>query len=58
MWTLYLLIFVTLTLGVGAYLLFVWSVKRGQFDDVEGPKYRMLDDDDDMKPPANHRKKH
>ena len=47
MWTLYLLIFVTLVLGGGAYLLFLWSVKRGQFEDVEGPKYRMLDDDDE-----------
>lgn len=47
MWTLYLLIAVTLVLGAGAYLLFLWSVKHGQFDDVEGPKYRMLDDDDD-----------
>jgi cbb3-type cytochrome oxidase maturation protein len=58
MWTLYFLIFVTLTLGVGAYLLFLWSVKRGQFDDVEGPKYRMLDDDDDMKPRDDQQKKH
>ena len=47
MWTLYFLIVVTLVLGAGAYLLFLWSVKRGQFDDMEGPKYRMLDDDED-----------
>ena len=45
MWTLYFLIFLTLALGIGAYLLFIWSVKKGQYDDVEGPKYRMLDDD-------------
>ena len=48
MWTFYLLIAVTLVLGAGAYLLFLWSVKRGQFEDVEGPKYRMLDDDDEQ----------
>ena len=51
MWTLYLLIFVGLTLGAGAYLLFLWSVKRGQFDDMEGPKYRMLDDEDEHHQP-------
>ena len=28
-------------------MLFLWAVKSGQYDDVEGPKYRMLDDDDD-----------
>ncbi len=56
MWTLYFLIAITLVLGAGAYLLFLWSVKRGQFDDVEGPKYRMLDDDDDMKGPPKQGK--
>lgn len=32
-------------LGLAAWLIFLWAVKRGQMDDVEGPKYRMLDDD-------------
>ena len=27
--------------------LFWWSVKSGQFDDLEGPAHRVLDDDDD-----------
>lgn len=27
---------------------FLWSLKSGQFDDVEGPKYRMLFEDDGM----------
>jgi len=40
------LIVISLTLGIGAWLFFVWSVKSGQYDDVEGPKHRMLDDDD------------
>lgn len=47
MWTIYFLIFVGLVLGAAAYLLFVWSVKKDQYDDVEGPKYRILDDDDE-----------
>jgi cbb3-type cytochrome oxidase maturation protein len=55
MWTLYLLILVTLLLGAAAYLLFLWSVKRGQYDDVEGPKYRILDDDDEKKSPPRSR---
>ncbi|MBF0557599.1 MAG: cbb3-type cytochrome oxidase assembly protein CcoS [Nitrospirae bacterium] len=46
MWTLYLLIIISVLLGVAAWLLFLWSVKTGQYDDPEGPKYRMLDDDD------------
>jgi len=50
MWTLYFLIIVTLVLGAGAYALFIWSVKKGQYTDVEGPKYRMLDEDDDDEP--------
>jgi cbb3-type cytochrome oxidase maturation protein len=47
MWTISFLIFLTVILGLGAWLFFLWSVKSGQYDDVEGPKHRMLDDDDD-----------
>jgi cbb3-type cytochrome oxidase maturation protein len=42
-----ILILLSLCIGTGAWLFFIWSVKRGDFDDVEGPKYRMLDDDED-----------
>ena len=42
-----ILIILSLFIGTAAWLFFVWTVKRGDFDDVEGPKYRMLDDDDD-----------
>jgi cbb3-type cytochrome oxidase maturation protein len=41
-----ILIILSLCIGTGAWLFFVWAVKRGDFDDVEGPKYRMLDDED------------
>ena len=44
--SLWFLIFLSLCLGVGAWLFFIWSVKSGQYDDIEGPKYRMLDDED------------
>jgi cbb3-type cytochrome oxidase maturation protein len=40
-----LLIVVSLVLGVAAWLLFLWAVKSEQYDDVERPKHRMLDDE-------------
>jgi cbb3-type cytochrome oxidase maturation protein len=50
--TLALLIFGALVLGLTAWLLFIWAVKSGQFDDIEGPKYRIFDEDDDEPRPA------
>jgi cbb3-type cytochrome oxidase maturation protein len=47
MWGLYLLIFLSLCVGIGAWLFFLWSVKSGQYDDTEKPKHRMLDDDEE-----------
>ncbi|MBC8524073.1 MAG: cbb3-type cytochrome oxidase assembly protein CcoS [Chlorobium phaeobacteroides] len=49
MYSTYFLIFIVFFLGFAAWLLFVWAVKSGQFEDPEAPKYRMLDDDDDVK---------
>jgi cbb3-type cytochrome oxidase maturation protein len=46
MWTIFLLIAIALLVAVGGWLLFLWSVSSGQYDDMEGPKYRMLDDDE------------
>ncbi|HUJ19390.1 MAG TPA: cbb3-type cytochrome oxidase assembly protein CcoS [Nitrospirota bacterium] len=45
----YLLIFLTVCIGLAGWLLFLWAVKSGQYDDVEGPKYRMLEDEEDEK---------
>jgi len=45
------LIVLSLTLGVAAWLFFVWTVRSGQYDDPEGPKYRMLEDDEDERRP-------
>lgn len=47
MWTIFFLIFIALIIGIGAWLFFIWAVKSGQYDDMEGPKYRMLDDEND-----------
>ncbi len=46
MWTIFYLIGVSLVLGIGVWLFFMWAVKSGQFEDSEDAKYRMLDDDD------------
>lgn len=40
------LIFLSLCVGAGVWLVFLWAVGRGEFDDPEGPKYRMLDDEE------------
>jgi cbb3-type cytochrome oxidase maturation protein len=41
-----ILIVIRFVLGLGAWLVFLAALRSGQFDDVEGPKYRMLDDDE------------
>lgn len=41
-----ILILLSLFLGTGVWLVFVWAVRKGEFDDIEGPKHRMLDDDE------------
>lgn len=43
------LIVLSLALGIGAWLAFLWSVRSGQYEDPEGPKHRMLEDDEDPK---------
>ena len=48
MYSIFFLIFIVFFLGFAAWLLFVWALKSGQFDDPEAPKYRMLDDEDDQ----------
>jgi cbb3-type cytochrome oxidase maturation protein len=47
MGSMYFLIVLTVFVGFGAWMLFLWAARDGQFDDPERPKYRMLDDDDD-----------
>ncbi|MDX8413925.1 MAG: cbb3-type cytochrome oxidase assembly protein CcoS [Mariprofundales bacterium] len=33
-------------LGLVSVLVFFWAVSNGQYDDMEGPAHRILDDDD------------
>lgn len=45
------LIPVALLLGLCGLAAFIWSIRSGQFDDMDGPAYRILDnDDEDDKP--------
>jgi len=49
---LYLLIPLTILLITGAIVAFIWSVKNGQFDDLDSPAHRILfEDDADRMPP-------
>jgi cbb3-type cytochrome oxidase maturation protein len=44
---LYVLVVVALLMVIGAVVAFVWSVRHGQFDDLETPAVRMLHGDSD-----------
>jgi cbb3-type cytochrome oxidase maturation protein len=44
---LYLLISLAVVLIVIAIAFFVWTIRSGQYDDLEGPAHRILMDDDD-----------
>jgi cbb3-type cytochrome oxidase maturation protein len=51
---LYLLIPMALgVIGVALWA-FLWAVRTGQFDDLEGPAHRILMDDDDPRIPRLH----
>ena len=54
MTNLLLLIPVALLLGLAGLGAFLWALKSGQFDDLDGAAHRILFDDDDQpaqKPP-------
>lgn len=51
--SLLILIVLSLFLGTGCWLVFIWAVKKGEFDDIERPKHRMLDEDDKPKKPKS-----
>lgn len=43
----YLLMAISTLVIAGVVVVFVWSVRSGQFDDLTGPAYRVLSDDDE-----------
>lgn len=40
------LMILSLFLGCGCWLAFLWAVQKGEFEEIERPKYRMLDDEE------------
>jgi cbb3-type cytochrome oxidase maturation protein len=49
---LYLLIPIAVVVMVVVVVAFVYTVKSGQYDDLEGPAHRILMDDDDPRIPG------
>ncbi len=41
---------IALGLGLMGLLAFLWSLRSGQYDDLEGAAYRILNDDDLKEP--------
>jgi len=50
--SLYILIPLSLLLVAGIAVIFWWSLRSGQYEDMEGPGYRILMDDDRATPDA------
>jgi len=49
---------ITLAIAVGFVAAFAWATRRGQFDDLTTPGYRMLfNDEDAAQPPPTHQEK-
>ncbi len=49
----YTLIPLMIGLGLIGVIIFIWSVRNGQYDDLEGDANRILMDDDDPLLPGN-----
>lgn len=54
---LYILIPVAILLVIAMIAGFLWAVKSGQFDDLEGPAHRILMDKDDVQERAPRARK-
>lgn len=50
---LYVLVLVALVMVTGAVVAFVWSVRHGQFDDLDTPAVRMLHGDSNDTTPTD-----
>ena len=52
----YVLIPLMIGLGLAGVAVFIWSVRSGQYDDMEGDANRIImDDDDPLLPDTNNR---
>ncbi|MCA0445288.1 MAG: cbb3-type cytochrome oxidase assembly protein CcoS [Bacteroidetes bacterium] len=54
MFSLYILILISLLVAAGAFGLYIWAVKTGQFEDLEETKYQVFDEDDEVPPGSHH----
>lgn len=45
----YLLVPVAILFIILVAIVFFWAIRSGQFDDLEGPAYRILKDNDEIK---------
>ncbi|HRJ52947.1 MAG TPA: cbb3-type cytochrome oxidase assembly protein CcoS [Candidatus Thiothrix moscowensis] len=53
---LYLLIPIAVVVMIVVVVAFIYTVKSGQYDDLEGPAHRILMDDDDPRIPGHKEK--
>lgn len=52
----YLLVSIAVVFILLVITIFFWAIRSGQFDDLEGPAYRILKDDDDISEKNNQDK--
>lgn len=50
----YALLPAMIMLALVSVVVFFWAARAGQYDDMEGPAHRILDDDDDPLLPKGH----
>ncbi len=44
-----------LLLGIVGVIVFIWAVKSGQYDDLDGAAHSVLDDNDELKKITEHK---
>ena len=55
--TIYGLVPAMILLALVSVAIFFWAARSGQYDDMEGPAHRILDDDDPLLPKTGNEKK-
>lgn len=53
----YALLPAMIALALVSVVVFFWAARSGQYDDLEGPAHRILDDDDDPLLPKQARRR-
>ena len=55
---LYLMLPIAVLVAIVLAVFFIWSVRSGQYDDLEGPAHRILMDEDDLDPAEDDAPEH